>query len=125
MNERIKMIRQNANLNMASFAERIGITISAVSRIESGENNPKDQTVMLICREFNVNEEWLRTGKGEMYNLPTDEVAEVVSEFLSESNPLYDLVLDVLRAYQSADDKTQKALTAFIKRVYDERKKAK
>lgn len=71
MHTRIKQIRKNAGLNMEQFAKKIGITRSSISRIESGENNPSDQTVILICREFKVNEEWLRTGSGSPYKQRT------------------------------------------------------
>ena len=65
MNERIREIRKEAKESMEQFGKRIGITKASVSRIESGENNPSDQTIILICKEYNINEEWLRTGKGE------------------------------------------------------------
>lgn len=66
MNNRIKIVRQGAGLSMEQFAQKIGVTRSSISKIESGQNNPSDQTLMLICREFNINEDWLRTGEGEM-----------------------------------------------------------
>ena len=46
-----------------------GIGKSSVSKIELGENNPSDQTIMLICSIFNVNEVWLRTGEGGEENM--------------------------------------------------------
>lgn len=64
MNERIKRIRKEAKLSQEEFGSKLGITKASISRIEAGVNNPSDQTIMLICREFNVNEEWLRTGEG-------------------------------------------------------------
>lgn len=51
---------------MEKFGKRVGITRSSVCKLESGENNPAEQTIMLICKEFNINEIWLRTGTGEM-----------------------------------------------------------
>ncbi len=64
MNNRIKELRLDLGLSQESFGKQIKIGRSSVSKIESGENNPSDQTISLICKEFNVNEEWLRTGKG-------------------------------------------------------------
>ena len=61
---------------MDDFGKRIGIGKSSVSTIESGKNNPSDQTVHFICREFNVNENWLRTGEGEML-VPFDRTSEI------------------------------------------------
>lgn len=62
VNERIKELRLLQGLTMEQFGERIGIKRASVSLIESGKNNPSDQTIMLICREFGYNEEWLRDG---------------------------------------------------------------
>ena len=62
VNERIKELRISQGLTMEPFGERIGLKRSSISLIESGKNNPSDQTIMLICREFGYNEEWLRDG---------------------------------------------------------------
>ena len=62
MNERIKSVRVMHGLNQTDFAKRLSISRSAVCKIESGENSPSDQTINLICKEFDINEEWLRTG---------------------------------------------------------------
>jgi transcriptional regulator with XRE-family HTH domain len=51
---------------MEQFGKRISISKVSVSRLESGINNPSDQTISLICKEFNINEEWLRYGTGSM-----------------------------------------------------------
>lgn len=78
MNERIKAIRKHqlVNLSQEAFGQRIGITKAAISKIESGNANPSEQTLLSICREFNINEEWLRTGNGEMFN-PMSEDEEL------------------------------------------------
>lgn len=66
MNERIRQIRKENKLSQEDFGKKIGIGKTSVSKLESGENNPSDRTIILICKEFDINEEWLRTGKGEM-----------------------------------------------------------
>lgn len=71
MNERIKRIRKDKKMSQEEFGRAIGIGKTSVSKLESGENNPSDQTIILICREFDVDEDWLRTGKGEMYKKRT------------------------------------------------------
>ena len=79
MNERIKQIRKNSDCKtLEKFGKRLGISSAAVSLIESGKNVPSTQTVKSICREFNVNEHWLRTGEGEMFvqKNENDEVME-------------------------------------------------
>ena len=65
--ERIKVLRKEKNLSMEDFGSVIGMGKSAVSRIENGVNGTTDQTIRSICREFGVNECWLRTGDGEMF----------------------------------------------------------
>ena len=55
--------------------------------IRIGRNQPIDAVISLICREFNVNENWLRSGEGEMFLPVEDEVGEVVSKLVDELNP--------------------------------------
>ena len=59
MKDKILKIRKMAKLTQADFGKRIGISGAAVSRIESGENNPGDQTIKLICSEFGINPDWM------------------------------------------------------------------
>lgn len=66
MKDRIKKIREDAGLNQSKFGERISISRSAVWKIENGENTPSEQTISLICKEFNINENWLRFGTEPM-----------------------------------------------------------
>jgi transcriptional regulator with XRE-family HTH domain len=69
LNNRIKEVRKKIGLSQEEFGKRLSITKASISRIESGINNPSDQTIKLICSEFNVNEEWLRTGAGGQDNM--------------------------------------------------------
>ena len=64
MGERIREIRKALGMTLEQFGERIGISAQSVSRIETGINNPSEQTIRAIIREFDVNEYWLRTGEG-------------------------------------------------------------
>ena len=66
LSERIKAVRKAAGLNQKDFGTKIGIGMSAVSLLESGTNNPSDQTLRLICSEFGISRRWLETGEGEM-----------------------------------------------------------
>lgn len=67
MNERIKEVRLDERMTQEEFARRICIGKSALSRLESGVNNPSDQTIKLICSEFGINQSWLETGEGPKY----------------------------------------------------------
>ena len=80
--ERIKAVRLAAGLTMEAFGEQVGVSKSFVSMVESGKANASDQTILFICREFGVNETWLRTGEGEMMVPRTDE--EKITEFLDD-----------------------------------------
>lgn len=82
MNSRIKQIRLNANLTTRAFGERIGITSSSVSLLESGKNNPSEQTIRAICREFHVDRRWLETGEGVPF-APHAEDDALIDEVLS------------------------------------------
>lgn len=67
MNERLKLLRKKLSLSQESFGSRLGVTGTGISKIETGDRNLTEQMFISICREFNVNETWLRTGKGEMF----------------------------------------------------------
>lgn len=67
METRIKELRKELGLTQQEFSDRIGVKRNTIAQYESGRNAPIDAVITLICREFNVNEEWLRNGKGEMF----------------------------------------------------------
>lgn len=67
MNERIKELRKALGLTQQEFADKIGVKRNSLANYETGRNTPLDAIVVSICREFNANEEWLRTGEGDMF----------------------------------------------------------
>jgi len=67
VNERIRQIRKSLSLTMEDFGSRLGVTKVSISMIESGKRNVTDQMFLAICREFNVNPDWLRDGIGEPF----------------------------------------------------------
>lgn len=67
MGKRVRMLRKSLNMTLDTFGSRIGINKSSVSMIENGRNNLTERTILIICKEFGVNENWLRTGNGEMF----------------------------------------------------------
>lgn len=68
MNSRIRELRKTLGLTLEKFGEPLGVTKTAISRLENGVNGITDQMVKSICREYNVNEEWLVNGTGEMFS---------------------------------------------------------
>lgn len=80
--ERVKEIRKALGLTLDKFGEKLGVTKQTVSRIENDINNLTDQMLKGICREYKVNEEWLRNGTGEMFfPEPTDELQALVERY--------------------------------------------
>lgn len=67
MKDRIKKIRKEFDLTQEEFGKRLGIKRNTIATYESGRNEPIDAVISLICREFGVNENWLRDGTGEMF----------------------------------------------------------
>lgn len=98
MNERIKKLRKELDLTQQEFAERIGVKRNTVATYEMGRSEPSDAGITLICREFKVNEEWLRAGSGEMFRkeLIEDEYINTVMEI---GNGGSDLLKSALTKY--------------------------
>lgn len=67
MKDRIKLIRKNAGLTQQEFATRIGVSRNTIATYETSVRIPIDAIVKSLCREFDINEIWLRTGEGNMY----------------------------------------------------------
>lgn len=123
MKNRIKQIRKDNKLTQVEFGERIGVKGNTITNYENGLRNPTDAVIKAICREFGVNDDWIRNGKGDMYDVPEDETAAVVSDLLEESNPFYDIIISIMKSYKKLDDKSQAALNALIQELLDNMKK--
>lgn len=67
--ERVKSVRDKKQMTMEQFGEKLGVTKTAISRIEKGDRSLTEQMLKSICREFSVNEDWLRTGAGGPDNM--------------------------------------------------------
>lgn len=67
MNERIRELRKNLGLNQTEFGEKIGLKQTTVAGYENNARQPNDSVIRSICREFNVSEDWLRYGTGDMF----------------------------------------------------------
>lgn len=106
MKDRIKKIRKEFDLTQQKFADRIGVKQNTVAQYEMGRNIPIDTVISLICREFNVNEDWLRNGNGDMF-LPVDrenEISRMVKGLLSEeTNSFKNRFITMLAGLSSSD----------------------
>lgn len=113
--ERIKELRKALNLTQIAFGERIGLKQNSVALIEAGRAT-SDQTIFAICREFRVNEAWLRTGAGEMF-IPSP--ASVVEE-LAEEYHLGPEARAMVEKFITLDPAAQLAVFDYMCAVVDE-----
>ena len=84
MKTRIQMLRTNLGLSQAEFGAKLGISGPAVSKIESGVNNPSESTIKLICANFNVREQWLVNGEEPVYK--TEYAIERINEMFKDQS---------------------------------------
>lgn len=86
MKDRIRQLRKDLGLNQTDFGDKIGVKQGSIAAYENGLRTPIDAVITSICREFGVNEEWLRNGTGEMYvKLSKDqELAAFVAQVYRE-----------------------------------------
>lgn len=84
MYERIKKVRKALDLTQQEFADQIGSKRNTVATYEMGRSTPSAAVVTLICKTFDVDETWLRTGKGEMFvqRSRADELAAYMEDLL-------------------------------------------
>lgn len=100
MNKRIKEIRQNAGMTQQEFADKIGVSRNTIAAYETNVRVPIDAILISICREFNVNEDWLRTGLGNMYAeiTPDVQLSQALGALLKEESGSFkkQLILSLL-----------------------------
>lgn len=128
MNNRIKKVRNTVGLTQTEFGTRIGVKGNTVTGYETGLRNPSDAIILSICREFDVNEDWLRTGNGEMFKESPlrNEVGYYVEELLEDfkNNPFYDMIIEMMKTYAELDDKSKKVLRDCASKLLDNIKNA-
>lgn len=80
--ERVKRIRKELNLTLEKFGEKLGVTKTAISKIEKNERNLTDQMTISICREYNVNYDWLISEEGDPFSdLPQTVLNELCKQY--------------------------------------------
>lgn len=115
MKDRIREVREHFGLSMEKFGSRIGIGKASISLLESGKNNPSVQTITLICREFGVNEQWLRTGEGEMF----EQTRASVLDRLSTEYDLSREQRSVIEAFLDLDPQERDVILKYVHNVFD------
>lgn len=86
---RIRELRKTLKLNQSEFASRIGSVQNTITGYETGRREPSNQVIALICREFNVNEDWLRTGDGDIFTPVSrdEEIAAFMGDVMRGETP--------------------------------------
>ena len=113
MNERIKELRKVLNLSQESFSSKLNISRSHFAMIENGSKNITDRVFLDICRVFNVNEEWLINGTGEMF-APTfnNKLDQLATEYNFSK-----LEYTFFSSYLKLDEKKREAVTEFLESI--------
>lgn len=104
MNTRIKELRNFLNLNQKDFGNSIGLR-SSISEIENGKAPITERTIIAICSKFNVNEEWLKTGEGEMFVTADIKFNEFYSIYKKLSSPLQNFLIQSAKNLLEAQNK--------------------
>lgn len=105
--ERVRILRKTLGLSGEKFGSKLGVTKTAISRIENGSNHVTDQMFKSICREFQVNEIWLQTGEGSMFQeIPLkDEYMRAATELYKRNDTA---AMQALISYWKMEPDTQK-----------------
>ncbi len=115
INQRIKTIRQSANLTQRKFADMLGLKNGAISKIEKDGSTVTEQNRQLICNKFGISRRWLENGEGTMY----DEIQNYknVFQLLREEYGMTDVEEKILQSYFEIDKERRYVVTDFIKSI--------
>ncbi|HWT74078.1 MAG TPA: helix-turn-helix transcriptional regulator [Mobilitalea sp.] len=115
MNTRVRILRKQLNISQEAFGAKLGVTGAGISKIESGQRNLTEQMIILICKEFNINENWLRYGKGEMFRKITPSGMDQLTDYYQ----LDELDIRIIQEYVKLDSKQRKVIKEYIMKVAD------
>ena len=119
-NERVKQLRKFLDLTLEKFGDRLGVTKVAISNIENGKRAVTEQMSKAICREFNVNEDWLRNGVGDMFKQRDGSFSEILSE-LDDSDD--DFIKSFITVYMELDEDSKEVLRQIATKMSEKYKK--
>lgn len=119
--ERIKTLRKELGLSQDAFAEKLGLTKNYISLIENGNRNLSEQSIKVLCSTLDVNEEWLRTGKGEMFIEKSKDIliSDMFADILKGDDT--DFKYRLVSALSKLDDDDWDSLEKFITLISSEK----
>jgi transcriptional regulator with XRE-family HTH domain len=115
MQERIKKIRKDNNLTQVEFGARIGVKGNTITGYENNLRTPSSAIINSICREFRINEEWLRYGTGEQYDTKLDDYTKIATDIDQNDSKARKAIID----YWNLTEEDKKLFWAFIERFID------
>ena len=127
MKDRIKSLRKTLDLTQQEFADKIGLKRNSVASYEIGRNYPMDTVIKSICREFNVNEEWLRTGEGEMFEELTEQqkILKYTALLLKDKDSaIANAIQTLIVTYEQLDNTSKATLEKIASQYIDNLKKS-
>ena len=118
INERIANLLDTLQITKTAFAEKLKVSQQYISKLTK-TGLPSDLLIDDICEKYNVNEDWLRSGTGEMFRtIPAeDETAAIVSNLLEEENAFYDIIKGIMKTFDQLDPTSQDALISFSEQL--------
>lgn len=111
--ERVNEVRKSFGLTLEKFGERLGVTKTTISRIEKGVNNLTDQMAISICREYNVNYDYLMYGEGEMF----DDLPQTIVDELCAQYDLNDFDKALVEMYVSLPAGSRERIKEYMKQL--------
>ena len=119
----MRIIRKTEKLTLEDFGKRLGAKKSTISQLENGKNNLTEQMKVAICKEYNVNRDWLENGTGEIFLSPSDDIGDLISEIIeNKDEDFYKMVLELVRTYQQLSPDSKKVLIDFARKYQENAK---
>lgn len=118
--ERFKKVRSSLNMRQGDFAKEIKTTQGHVSDIENKRKPVSDRIIEIVHLKYNVNEDWLRNGQGDMFRKPSDEIGYYVEgllEYEGSGNPFYDMIIEMMKTYHGLDEKSKTVIREYFREV--------
>lgn len=122
MNNRLKKLRKELDLTQQQFADKLGVARNNIAGYETGKRSPSDAATSLICKTFNVSEDWLRNGIGPMFlEAPEDnEIKSLLSSLLDPNrDKMYDVIIEFMKVYANLSPNSQKALNELADKLLE------
>ena len=117
LGERIKYVRRSKSMTQLTFSDKIGIKQQSLALIETGKRNTSEQVILSICREFHVNENWLRNDEGN--EIFTNAIENSIDE-IAEKYHLTDVGRFVIQKYVQLDEGMRSVFDAELKKIFEE-----